>query len=138
MYRPRRQLAGIGVSRRAVRQRAARPPAAESPIRGRSTASTLGRRGRRRRPWPLRGAVVGKAAVIILAATLVGRILGLVRDLAVAYFFGAEADTDAFFLAYKIPYLLSLTVGGALTATFIPCSAIVWPPGARRKPGSSP
>jgi putative peptidoglycan lipid II flippase len=64
--------------------------------------------------------VVGKAAIIILAATLVGRILGLVRDVAVAYFFGAQADTDAFFLAYKLPYLLVLMVAGALTATFVP------------------
>lgn len=65
-------------------------------------------------------ATVGKAAVIILAATVVGRVFGLGRDMAVAHFFGANATTDAFFLAYKIPYLLSLTVGGALTATFIP------------------
>ncbi len=49
-----------------------------------------------------------------------GRLLGLVRDVVVAYFFGAQADTDAFFLAYKIPYLLVLMVAGALTATFVP------------------
>ncbi|MFH1834416.1 MAG: murein biosynthesis integral membrane protein MurJ [bacterium] len=64
--------------------------------------------------------VVGRAALIILAATLVGRLLGLVRDVAVAYFFGARAETDAFFLAYRIPYLLVLMVAGALTATFVP------------------
>jgi len=65
-------------------------------------------------------AVVGRAALVIVAATLVGRILGLLRDIAVAYFFGAQADTDAFFLAYRIPYLLTLMVSGALTATFVP------------------
>jgi len=65
-------------------------------------------------------AVVGKAAMVIVAATLLGRILGLVRDILVAYFFGAQADTDAFFLAYRIPYLLTLMVAGALTATFVP------------------
>lgn len=64
--------------------------------------------------------VVGKAAIIIVGATLVGRLLGLVRDVVVAYFFGAQADTDAFFLAYKLPYLLVFMVGGALTATFVP------------------
>ncbi len=64
--------------------------------------------------------VVGKAAIVIVTATLVGRLLGLVRDIAVAYFFGAQADTDAFFLAYRIPYLLVLMVAGALTATFVP------------------
>ena len=64
--------------------------------------------------------VVGKAALIILAATLLGRALGLARDIVVAYFFGAQADTDAFFLADRIPYLLTLMVAGALTATFVP------------------
>jgi putative peptidoglycan lipid II flippase len=64
--------------------------------------------------------VVGKAALVIVSATLVGRLIGLVRDIAVAYFFGAQADTDAFFLAYKVPYLLTLMVAGALTATFVP------------------
>jgi putative peptidoglycan lipid II flippase len=65
-------------------------------------------------------AVIGRAAMVILLATILGRVLGLVRDQVVAYYFGAGAATDAFFLAYKIPYLLSLTIGGALTATFIP------------------
>ena len=64
--------------------------------------------------------LVGRAAMIILLATVVGRVLGLVRDMVVANLFGAKSLTDAFFLAYKIPYLLSLTVAGALTATFIP------------------
>ncbi len=65
-------------------------------------------------------ALVGRAALVILAATIVGRLLGLVRDMVVANYFGAQSTTDAFFLAYKVPYLLSLTVAGALTATFIP------------------
>jgi putative peptidoglycan lipid II flippase len=64
--------------------------------------------------------VVGRAALVIVAATLVGRLLGLVRDIVVAYFFGAQADTDAFFLAYKVPYLLSLIIGGAMVAAFVP------------------
>jgi putative peptidoglycan lipid II flippase len=65
-------------------------------------------------------AVVGKAALVIVAATLAGRLLGLVRDIIVAYLFGAQAETDAFFLAYKLPYLLALVVGSALVAAFIP------------------
>jgi putative peptidoglycan lipid II flippase len=65
-------------------------------------------------------AVVGKAALVIVAATLAGRLLGLVRDIVVAYFFGAQAETDAFFLAYKLPYLLALVVSSALLAAFVP------------------
>jgi putative peptidoglycan lipid II flippase len=63
---------------------------------------------------------VGRAAIVIVAATLVGRLLGLVRDVVVAYLFGAQAETDAFFLAYKVPYLLTLVVSTALLATFVP------------------
>src|SRR5665648_1139595 len=62
---------------------------------------------------------VGRAALVILGATVFGRLIGLVRDQVVAFYFGMGASTDAFFLAYKVPFLLSLTVGGALTATFI-------------------
>ena len=64
--------------------------------------------------------VVGRAALVIVAATLTGRVLGLVRDIVVAYFFGAQAETDAFFLAYKVPYLLALVVSGAMIAAFVP------------------
>ncbi len=65
-------------------------------------------------------AVVGRAALVIVGATLVGRMLGLVRDIVVAHLFGAQAQTDAFFLGYRVPYLLTLMVSGALTATFVP------------------
>ena len=65
-------------------------------------------------------AVVGRAALIILAATATGRALGLVRDMVTSRYFGATSATDAYFLAYKIPYLLVLMAGGALTAVFVP------------------
>ncbi len=65
-------------------------------------------------------AVVGKAAMIILAATLAGRLLGLVRDIVMADLFGRQAETDAFFLAYRLPYLLALVVSSGLVAAFVP------------------
>lgn len=77
--------------------------------------------------------IVGRAAIIIVVATLVGRLLGLVRDIAMAYFFGAQADTDAYFLAYRIPYLLTLMVAGALTATFVPLFSHRLATGRRRE-----
>jgi len=60
------------------------------------------------------------AALLILAASVFGRFLGLARDLAVAYYFGAGADTDAFFLANRLPTLVSVSIAGALTASLIP------------------
>ncbi len=64
--------------------------------------------------------VVGRAALIILAATLTGRLLGLVRDVVMADLFGRQAETDAFFLAYRLPYLLALVVSSGLVAAFVP------------------
>lgn len=63
---------------------------------------------------------LGRAALIILGATILVRLLGLFRDQLVAYYFGAQSATDAFFLAQKLPHLLAWTLSAALTATFIP------------------
>lgn len=64
---------------------------------------------------------VTRAAGIVGSATLLSRILGLVRDLVTAYFFGAGMAADAFFVAFRIPNLLRrLLAEGALTVSFIP------------------
>ena len=62
-----------------------------------------------------------KAAGIVGAATLFSRILGFVRDVIVAWFFGAGLAADAFFVAFRIPNLLRrLFAEGSLTISFIP------------------
>lgn len=62
-----------------------------------------------------------KAAGVVGAATLLSRVFGMVRDLVVAYFFGAGMAADAFFAAFRIPNLLRrLLAEGALTVSFIP------------------
>lgn len=64
---------------------------------------------------------IARAAGVVGSATLLSRILGLVRDLVVAYFFGAGMAADAFFVAFRIPNLLRrLLAEGALTVSFIP------------------
>jgi len=65
-----------------------------------------------------------KAAGIVGAATLLSRVLGLVRDVVVAWFFGAGLAADAFFVAFRIPNLLRrLFAEGSLTISFIPIFA---------------
>ena len=57
----------------------------------------------------------------VSASTLASRILGYVRDMLIANFFGAGLVADAFFIAYRIPNLLRRLLGeGALSASFIP------------------
>ncbi len=53
--------------------------------------------------------------------TFISRILGLFRDVVIAYFFGAGYFTDAFFVAFRIPNLLRRLFGeGGISAAFIP------------------
>lgn len=53
--------------------------------------------------------------------TLVSRVLGFVRDIVIARFFGADAGTDAFFVAFKIPnFMRRLFAEGAFSQAFVP------------------
>ncbi|KXJ48410.1 MAG: murein biosynthesis protein MurJ [Cycloclasticus sp. Phe_18] len=53
--------------------------------------------------------------------TMVSRVLGFVRDIAIARFFGASEGTDAFFVAFKIPnFMRRLFAEGAFSQAFVP------------------
>ena len=61
------------------------------------------------------------SAGIVGAATLASRLLGLVRDQALAYRFGATDAMDAFSVASRIPNLMrDLFAEGAMSAAFVP------------------
>ncbi len=52
---------------------------------------------------------------------MISRILGFIRDMIFARLFGADASTDAFFVAFKIPnFLRRLFAEGAFSQAFIP------------------
>ncbi|MGM0453909.1 MAG: murein biosynthesis integral membrane protein MurJ [Thermodesulfobacteriota bacterium] len=62
-----------------------------------------------------------KAAGVIGSATLLSRILGFIRDMVIAWFFGAGRLSDAFFVAFRIPNLLRrLLAEGTLNMAFVP------------------
>ncbi len=64
---------------------------------------------------------IAKSAGVVSIMTLVSRILGLIRDISFAYFFGAVTSADAFFVAFRIPNLLRRLVGeGAMSSSFVP------------------
>ncbi|MFH1958045.1 MAG: murein biosynthesis integral membrane protein MurJ [bacterium] len=57
----------------------------------------------------------------VSAATFISRVLGYVRDVFIASFFGTTMFADAFFVAFRIPNLLRKLLGeGSLPAAFIP------------------
>lgn len=58
---------------------------------------------------------------ILGLATSLSRVGGLIRDMVVAWVFGAGFSTDAFFMAFTIPNLLRrFFAEGSLTAAFVP------------------
>jgi putative peptidoglycan lipid II flippase len=64
---------------------------------------------------------ITRAAGVLAAATMLSRIMGMVRDMVVSRLFGAGLYTDAFFAAFQIPNMLRrFFAEGALTSAFVP------------------
>ncbi|MFZ9669919.1 MAG: lipid II flippase MurJ, partial [Burkholderiaceae bacterium] len=62
-----------------------------------------------------------KTAATVSGLTLLSRITGLLREVLTAGLFGAGAQTDAFFVAFRLPNLLRrLFAEGAFTQAFVP------------------
>jgi len=71
---------------------------------------------------PRKRASVARSAGIISLAVMASRILGLVREMVFAYFFGASRSfaNDAYVIAFRIPNLLrDLFAEGALSSAFV-------------------
>ena len=65
-----------------------------------------------------------KALATVSGMTLLSRILGFVREFAIARAFGASMATDAFFVAFRLPNLLRrLFAEGAFSQAFVPMLA---------------
>ena len=70
-------------------------------------------------PKPEKKTSLARSSSIVSIMTLLSRVLGLVRDVVVAQYFGARAD--AFFVAFKIPnFLRRLFAEGAFSVAFVP------------------
>ncbi len=65
-----------------------------------------------------------RAAVLVFVVTTLGRLLGFVRDLVIAQYFGATSTTDAFLIAWMVPETVSpLLLDGAMSFVLIPLFA---------------
>ncbi len=70
---------------------------------------------------------VARSAGTVGAATLLSRVLGLVREQVMATLFGAGFATDAFNVAFRIPNLLrDLFAEGAMSSAFVPTFTETW------------
>lgn len=64
---------------------------------------------------------VTASALLIGLFTIFSRILGYIRDMVIAFIFGAGMSADAFFVAFRLSNLLRRLVGeGAMTSSFVP------------------
>lgn len=67
---------------------------------------------------------ITKAAGLMSIATFISRILGYVKDMILAVYFGATGLSDTFFVAFRIPNLLrELFAEGSMSSAFIPVLA---------------
>jgi putative peptidoglycan lipid II flippase len=64
---------------------------------------------------------IGIASAIMMASVFLSRVIGLFREMAIAYAGGAGGDVDAYQIAFVIPEILNhIAASGFLSITFIP------------------
>ncbi|UTW05731.1 murein biosynthesis integral membrane protein MurJ (plasmid) [Amphritea atlantica] len=62
-----------------------------------------------------------RSSALVGLMTMLSRVMGLIRDVVVANYFGAGSSADAFFVAFKIPnFLRRLFAEGAFSQAFVP------------------
>ena len=66
------------------------------------------------------GKSIAKGALVVMAATLMSRLFGFIRETQIAEYFGATGATDAYLVAVSVPTGIGLAVAAALSAGFIP------------------
>ena len=70
---------------------------------------------------PVKAPGLLRSSGVVGIMTMLSRVLGLVRDMVIARYFGAGAGADAFFVAFKIPnFLRRLFAEGAFSQAFVP------------------
>src|SRR5690242_20612513 len=75
-----------------------------------------------------------RSTVIFGAATGVSRILGLVREIVAAYYFGSKGKINAFTIAFQVPNLVrALVADAALSSAFVPVFTELLEKGDRKR-----
>lgn len=68
---------------------------------------------------PVQSAII-KATGLVVLMNIISRVLGFVRDAVIAREFGAGEVTDAYFVAYTLPYALQAVLGMAFLIVIVP------------------
>ncbi|MFG3017317.1 murein biosynthesis integral membrane protein MurJ [Streptomyces sp. NPDC048254] len=80
--------------------------------------------------------VLAKAALVTASLSVVGSLLGLIRDQSLARLFGAGQDTDAFLVAWTVPeFAATLLIEDGLAFALIPAFSLALARRAQGAPG---
>src|SRR4051794_35081074 len=80
------------------------------------------------------GRRLARSTAIFSLATGLSRILGLVREIVAAYYFGAAGKINAFTVAFQVPNLIrSLVADAALSSAFVPVFSELLEKGERKR-----
>ena len=63
---------------------------------------------------------LAKSTLVLIIITMLSKVLGFGRELALTYVHGATAMTDAYITAMSIPGVIYASIGTAISTTFIP------------------
>jgi putative peptidoglycan lipid II flippase len=75
-----------------------------------------------------------RSTVIFGAATGISRVLGLVREIVAAYYFGSKGKINAFTIAFQVPNLVrALVADAALSSAFVPVFTELLEKGDRKR-----
>ncbi len=81
-----------------------------------------------------RGRRLARSTAIFSAATGLSRVLGLVREMVAAYYFGVTGRINAFTVAFQIPNLIrALLADAALSGAFVPVFSELLEQGDRKR-----
>lgn len=66
------------------------------------------------------GKTIAKGAVVVMAATLLSRVFGFIRDVVIAQYFGVTEATDAYQATYPVIAGIGMAVAASVSAGLIP------------------
>lgn len=72
------------------------------------------------------GKNIAKAAGLLLMINICVKLLGFVREMAIADGFGASSASDAYLVAYTVPYFLQTILGYAFVSAVLPVFSGLW------------
>lgn len=63
---------------------------------------------------------MGKITIMLIAAELVSKIFGFLRDVTLSYFYGTSSISDAYLICLTIPMVIFTFIGTGLSTSYIP------------------